>query len=107
MIDEFLKSKALPAAKRTSRNFIRNTKKALGGFGAGINNWFTNFRWVEFTAAIGAAFAAGTTMASSLMLSDAIGRKIGILGAALTAVAFIRSPKTKWETSHEPDAPEE
>lgn len=100
MIDEFFQKNA----GRVARSVSETTKSAVSGTGnalyhalARFSAWFDNFRWIEFSAAVTASMAAGLTMATSLHLSEPIAQKIGAFGAIVTAIAFVRSPKTKWE----------
>ena len=110
MIDEFFQ-RAAPKAARATANATRNAVAGAGNAALHASesffDWFQDFRWIEFTAACTGAMAAGVTMATSMGLPDAIARKVGIFGAVVTALAFIRSPKTKWEPKNDADIDDE
>jgi hypothetical protein len=107
VIDEFIKDKAAPAARKTTRKAVRTAKKSLANVGSGVSDWFRDFRWIELTASVSAAFAAGMAMATSMALPEPIARKIGLFGAMIGAICYVRSPKTKWEGANEPVDPKE
>ena len=104
MIDEFIKHKAVPAARKNAKKATRNARKTIANVGSGVSDWFKDFRWIEFTASVSAAFAAGMAMATSMALPEQIARKIALFGAVCGAICYVRSPKTKWEAESEPDS---
>lgn len=109
MIDELYQRHAGRVAKSVSET----TKSAVNGTGNALFNgltafasWFDSFRWIEFCTAITAATAVGLTMAGSLKLSEDAAQKVGAFGGIVTAIAFVRSPKTKWEPTKSEDEDE-
>jgi hypothetical protein len=54
---------------------------------------FDNFRWAEFCTAVGAAYAAGLTLANQMGITDGKGVWVAAFGAAFTALAYVRNPK--------------
>lgn len=96
MIDEFFQRNA-PKVGRATANAATGTGNILLNAIARFSAWFDDFRWIEFSAAVTAATAAGLAMADQLHLPVAVAKKVGAFGGIVTAIAFIRSPKTRWK----------
>ena len=104
MIDEFFQRNAGKAARAVSniaKNAVTGTGSAALSASKSAFDWFHDFRWIEFTTAITAAFAAGIALCGSLKIPDPAAHTIAYFGAAVGAACYIRSPKTKWETAKE------
>lgn len=100
MIDEYFRKQA-PKFRRATKRGTKGMGNAIYHSISQFSAWFDDFRWIEFCTAITAATAVGLTMAGSFHLSDDIAKKIGAFGGIVTAIAFVRSPKTKWHREKE------
>jgi len=90
MIDEAIKNKVLPAAKVAAKQVS-----------VGFLVFSESFRWIEFSAAVGAAFASGLALAAQLGLPASQSKWVGMFGAAVGGLCYIRKPTT----SHLNDSP--
>ncbi len=74
--------------------FTRLAKSAAARTSSTLGRWFDNFRWVEFTTAVGAAYGSGLALGAQLGVGGK-SQYIAGLGALIGAICYVRNPKKK------------
>ena len=86
MIDDWLK-----------KNGAKAVKGVVGAVAGLLDRYFSNFRWVEFSASVAAAYGAMKGLGAASVIPVPASHTAGLVAAGIAAVTFIRSPKTKWD----------